>query len=61
MQRCQTAHATYCDDHQMMLVSIESKEKQNAIFSVWDKSISDCNDNTIDNLKLTNQFDDIFK
>jgi hypothetical protein len=61
MQRCQTAHVTYCDDHQMMLVSIESKEKQNAIFSVWDKSISDCNDNTIDNLKLTNQFDDIFK
>ena len=59
MQRCQTAHATYCDDHQMMLVSIETKEKQKAIFSVWDKSIS--NDNTIDNLKLTNQFDDIFK
>ena len=49
MQRCQTAHATYCDDHQMMLVSIETKEKQKAIFSVWDKSIS--NDNTIDNLK----------
>nr|CAH0099316.1 unnamed protein product [Daphnia galeata] len=33
----QPSQLKYCKNHQMKLLSIETKEKQKAIFSVWDK------------------------